>query len=476
MAPSSDPVRSMFAARTGPRSDIDTDVVVIGGGLAGLTAAAFAGRSGAAVTLLERTEELGGRATTHEEKGFRFNVGPHALYDGGPAARAFGELGVSFTGRRPAPSGGLAYDRGSLHALPGGFISLLTTDLVSLSGKLELARVLGSFAKIDAASLRGRTLRDWLDGTFRDRTVRALIEALMRLTAYANDPARSSAEASVRQLQAGLTKGVLYLDGGWATLVGGLRTAAAKAGVVARPGTRVTKVRASGAHVEVEAGAETIRARVAILAVPAPVAASLVEGDGAATIAQWASAATPVKAACLDLGLRRLPDPRRLFVLGIDRPYYFSVHSASARLAPEGGALVHVAKYLGPEAGDAKAVEAELEAFTDLVQPGWRSEVVHRRYLPSMLVTGALVEAGRARPGPEVPGTGSLLVAGDWVGGESMIADTAVSSGRQAGLLAASRVAESRAAGAPDTEGAARRSQSMDDVAKSGAGAMAAVS
>jgi hypothetical protein len=66
-----------------------------------------------------------------------------------------------------------------------------------------------------------------------------------------------------------------------------------------------------------------------------------------------------------------------------------------------------------------------------------------------MLVAGALVEAGRQRPGPEVDGAPSLFVAGDWVGSVSMIADTAVASGREAGRLAAARVealAKARAA------------------------------
>ena len=45
--------------------------------------------------------------------------------------------------------------------------------------------------------------------------------------------------------------------------------------------------------------------------------------------------------------MSRLPaDPPRRFALGLDRPYYFSVHSAAARLAPEGISVVHVMKYL----------------------------------------------------------------------------------------------------------------------------------
>lgn len=454
----------------------DADVVVVGGGLAGLTAAAFAARAGASVVLLERSDEVGGRAATHDNDGFLFNVGPHALYAGGPATRALAELGVRYSGRRPSATGGLAFHGGNLSALPGGFVSLLTTDLLSLAGKLELGKVLGSLGKIDAAALHGQTLRQWLDATFRDAVVRGLVEALMRVTAYANDPARSCAAASVAQLQAGLGEGVLYLDGGWATLAGGLRKAAEKAGASVRTGRRVRSVRAGTGFVEVVTGTSsfasranvgvgedevsssrvaaspgreefTIRARVAVLALPPTVAAAIAQGQGSETLRAWASDATPVKAACLDLGLRRLPNPRRLFVVGIDRPLYFSVHSASARLAPEGAAVIHVAKYLGPEEAkadakfDAKAVEAELEAFCDVVQPGWRKEVVERRYLPSMMVTGALVEAGRSRPGPEVAGTSSLLVAGDWIGSESMIGDSAVASGRLAGAMAATRAA-----------------------------------
>jgi phytoene dehydrogenase-like protein len=480
-------------AASAPDDGFDADVIVVGGGLAGLTAAAFAARGGAKVLVLERAESVGGRAQTHAEGGFLFNVGPHALYDGGPAARAFAELGVRYTGRRPSATGGLAFHEGGLHALPGGFVSLLTTDLLTLSGKLELGSALGSLGKVDAAALRGQTLRQWLDATFRDPVVRGLVEALMRVTSYANDPERSCAAASVAQLQDGLGKGVLYLDGGWTTLVHGLREAAEATGATVLTGQRVRSVECVGGVAEVVVSAASqdrdsldddadavvrailpgrlpdqpddeasplptarapreelrYRARTVVLAVPPPVAGSLVRGDGEETLRRWAGEQKPVKAACLDLGLRRLPDPRRLFVVGIDKPLYFSVHSASARLAPAGAATIHVAKYLGPGAVDAKAVEAELEAFCDVVQPGWRAEVVERRYLPSMLVAGALVEAGRQRPGPEVDGAPSLFVAGDWVGSVSMIADTAVASGREAGRLAAARVealAKARAA------------------------------
>ena len=60
-----------------------TDVVVVGGGMAGLTAACYLARAGVDVTLFEKAPTLGGRAATQGFDDFRFNRGIHALYTGG---------------------------------------------------------------------------------------------------------------------------------------------------------------------------------------------------------------------------------------------------------------------------------------------------------------------------------------------------------------------------------------------------------
>ena len=126
------------------------------------------------------------------------------------------------------------------------------------------------------------------------------------------------------------------------------------------------------------------------------------------------------------------------------------MHSASADLAPAGGAMIHVLKYLPTGGGEAKADERELEGLLDLIQPGWREAVVEHRFLPSMMVTNDLPTAAhgglRGRPDVAVPHAEGVYVAGDWVGPEGMLADASLASARRAAEAIVARPLRARAA------------------------------
>lgn len=68
-------------------------VIVVGGGLAGLTAACTAAARGHTVTVLEKNEWIGGKAAVLESGGFRFDMGPTILTLPSVLRRVFDEAG-----------------------------------------------------------------------------------------------------------------------------------------------------------------------------------------------------------------------------------------------------------------------------------------------------------------------------------------------------------------------------------------------
>jgi phytoene dehydrogenase-like protein len=420
-----------------------TSVAVVGGGIAGLAAATFAARAGARVTLFERLSEPGGRARSREERGFVFNMGPHALYQAGAAMAVLRELGVDPAGNAPATSGGLAYAASRLHALPGGAVSLLTTGLLDFSDKLELAGLLRRLARLIASAESGVPLGEFLSREVRSARVRELLLGLVRLTSYAHMPDRISADAALSQLALGLGEGVRYLDGGWQSLVDALEGRARAEGVEIARGAKVESVAHDVAVRGVAlAGGERRDFDAVILALGPAEASALVDGGAHPFLARALAACLPVRAACLDLGLAALPKPKRTFAVGLDRPLYYSVHSAAAKLAPDGGASIALARYLGPdEQPSREELEADFERMLDSLQPGWRKRVVTRKLLRDLIVAHDAPQAARGglagrAPGP-VDGIANLWLAGDWIGPTGMLADAALASARVAGRGAA---------------------------------------
>jgi len=70
------------------------DAIVVGGGMAGLTAATYLARAGRSTLLLEKNEKCGGLVSTFEKDGFLFEGGVRALIDAGIISPMLQELGI----------------------------------------------------------------------------------------------------------------------------------------------------------------------------------------------------------------------------------------------------------------------------------------------------------------------------------------------------------------------------------------------
>jgi len=439
--------------RTDEAGEIEVDVAIVGGGLAGLAAAAYLARGGRSVAVFERSEHIGGRAITQDYNGFMFNMGAHALYDKSPAAEVLRELGVEYTGGSPV--GIRCVSRGDFYLAPLDTASLLRTSLLSAAAKWKLSRLLLKLQRADPKSPGGITLRGWLQREARHPDVRRIMEASARLATYTNAPTQLSFGLFVDVVQQVSRGKVVYVDGGWQTIVDGLARAAKDAGARIFTGARVEAMEQSeGRATGVRLADGTIFKSTAVLMATSPreTLKLLPEGRNA-DLGNWVENTQPARVACLDVALRRLPQPENRVVFDVDRPLFLTVQSEFSKVAPRGAALLYAVKYLDPVAlQDAEADRRELEAWLDQTQRGWREEVVECRYLPHMVVNNALVTASQGglagRPGTQVEGIRDLYIAGDWVGPTGSLAAASLASAKLAAeaILASSVETRSRAA------------------------------
>jgi protoporphyrinogen oxidase len=391
------------------------DFIIVGGGLAGLTAAAILAKAGKKVVLIEQSVIVGGRAQTQEREGFLFNLGPHALYKSGAAARIYRELNLSLSGGEPSVSGGFLYVLEQLHPMPFSPWRLLSSQLFSWLEKWEAIQTFASMSKLNPQEQVGKTLAAWLTENTQSPKVMQFLQAVFRLTSYCADTDLLDAGLALKQFQLSMS-GVQYIHGGWQTLVNELVRVARQAGAEILTGRAVKKVNRASAFqsVELEDSCQLSAAHLVLATNPETIGHLL----------DLEFHTVPIRAACLDVALRQLPMPNRLFVLGLDRPLYYSVHSAYSDLTPPGGALIHVARYLRHnEDLESAQIKAELEAFVDFLQPGWRQEVVRVRFMPQLVVAYDL-----PRPSTIESGIQNIHLAGDWVGQEGMLSDRAVAS------------------------------------------------
>lgn len=414
--------------------DRQAEIIVIGAGLGGLASAAFVARSGARVRVLDAAQHPGGRARSRLQDGFTLNVGPHALFRGGPAQQALRELGVPLPGKALAKTGGYGVLAGQVHELPFAPLGMLRSKLLVRSEKLQFVRVIAGLGERSARAARGLTVAQWLEQTVSSPRTRALLEMLVRLSCYAHAPGLLAADSAIRQVAHVVRHNVMYLDGGWQPLVDALVAQLQRAQVPIELGTSVQRIERDAVLL---ADGRRLKARHVIAAVDPPGLARLMPGDSWAE--HRARAAVPLRAACLDLGVRQLPHPERRSVQSLDAPLYFSNHSLYARLAPDGCQLLGLIHYLAP-GEDGRASEPVLRAFLERIQPGVWERAVVKRFMPNLIVHNDLPGAERARR--VHPELASLSLVSDVSSPRYMLADAVLDSARAAAerALAASEL------------------------------------
>src|SRR4051812_48610613 len=124
-------------------------VVVVGGGIAGLTAALELAEAGVPVTVVESAARFGGKIATHRADGLVVEGGADSFLSTKPAGLALVErLGISdrLVNSKPEDRRTFVWSRGRLRELPEGLVlgsparawSLLRSGLLSPAGAARL--------------------------------------------------------------------------------------------------------------------------------------------------------------------------------------------------------------------------------------------------------------------------------------------------------------------------------------------------
>lgn len=282
-------------------------VIVIGGGISGLSAAYDLTRAGADCTILEKQPRAGGVIETRVAEGCTLECGPDSFLAAKPAALALiKELGLEgdVIGSNDHQRTTYIWKRGKLVALPEGVMMIVPSRVMPmaksplLSWPTKICMGLEYFRK--PGESKDRSVADFVTDHFGKETLDYLAEPLLS-GVYGGDPARMSVasvlprffemEAKygslVRAVLASQAKapagprGPLFrtLKGGLSSLVDAL---AARVRVSHANVETVERTETNGQHrFRVRAGGQWIEADCVIAACPAWSASSLLAGlDG----------------------------------------------------------------------------------------------------------------------------------------------------------------------------------------------------
>ncbi|GAA1934903.1 protoporphyrinogen oxidase [Nocardioides hwasunensis] len=305
------------------------DVVVVGGGIAGLVAARELAGAGRDVLLLEGAPQVGGKLRSAEVAGLTVDVGAEAMLARRPEGLALAaQIGADVV--HPTAATSAVWSRGALRAMPRSLMGvpfdlgqLATSGVLSAEG---VARA--SVETVDTDLADDVSVGDLVAARLGDEVVDRLVEPLLG-GVYAGNARRISAAAAVPQLLAMARRGSVLEQAAalptsaapvFASLPGGMGRLPGLVvdggGFEVRTSATVRALRRTSSGWALTVGPtthpETVEADAVVLATPAAPTARLL-GEVAPTAADELGGVEAASVAVVTLAFRAADVPDAIF-------------------------------------------------------------------------------------------------------------------------------------------------------------------
>jgi 15-cis-phytoene desaturase len=417
------------------------DIVIVGGGLAGLSASAFLAQKGKKVALLE-LGNLGGRAVTLKIKNFSFNFGAHAIYgrDTSVLRTLEKELGIHIDWRDFHPDKAKYDIGGHLTDVPANIRGLFRTKILKTGGKIKFTfEILKTMIKLEKGHPH-KSIQTWMEEKEVDQDVREMMLTLAGSNFFTREPENIPSDVFFNYYSRLFTthKPVAYIGGGWQALINEfVRVIEANEGEIYTK-TRAESITTDGDHVKVvHTPKGSFQAEEFIFCTPPKELTKIFEGSHIEHYVNQYRRYKPSYVLVYDIGLKeRIDVPYTYIYDKLNKMFITDISYYDETSVPPGGQLLQAIAYLTQEDIENKEMtdkyKLQIEALYDKHFPSWRESLVVPR-ISIRAIAQEIKWTMIQQPMPIFfPDYRNLFFAGDWCEGQGQLSELSFTSAYEA--------------------------------------------
>jgi 15-cis-phytoene desaturase len=420
------------------------DAVIVGGGLAGLTAAAYLSKKGKKVVVLERGN-LGGRAVTLKIKGFAFNFGAHAIYgrDTSVLRKLEKELDIRIDWRDFEPRKA-KYDVGDkLTDVPANIQGLFSTSVLNSLGKVKFTfEIFKTMLHMEKGHPH-LSIEKWMEEKHISEDVKNMMLTLASSNFFTREPERIRSDVFFNYYQRLFTtnKPVAYIGGGWQALINELVRVIEENG-----GTIVTKAKAESISAEnsrvtaVHTTQGTFEGREFLFCIPPKELEKIVTDTKIEHFIKQYSSYEPSYVYVYDIGLEKRIDVPYTYIYDKQNKMFITdISHYDETCVPEGGQLLQAIAYMTEEdlqdKDKVQEYHEKIEALYDKHFAGWRDRLVVPRVSKRAVAQEIKWTMNQEAMPLYLPDYRNVFFAGDWCEGKGQLSELSFHSAYEASKL-----------------------------------------